>query len=40
MPYQSVCRPGYWKLQPCRNNKRFNAFHRGTVPELLQRGTP
>jgi len=33
-------RPGYWKLQPSRNNEPFHAFHRGTVPQLLQRGTP
>lgn len=29
-------RPGYWKLQPCRNNVPFDGFHRSIVPDLLR----
>ena len=31
-------RPGYWKLQPVRNNLPYDGFHRAVLPELLTRG--
>ena len=31
-------RPGYWKLQPVRNNVPYDGFHRAVLPELLTRG--
>lgn len=31
-------RPAYWKLQPSRNNRPFEGFHRAEQPDLLKHG--
>jgi citronellol/citronellal dehydrogenase len=33
-------RSSYWKLQPSRNNKPFNGFHRSVTPRLLLGDAP
>jgi citronellol/citronellal dehydrogenase len=33
-------RSSYWKLQPSRNNKPFNGFHRSFTPKLLLGDAP